>query len=410
MTDQAQEVTIYINPAAKGQFTETDLIGEKGGIYVSGDSSTFDRAESETFFKVLTKNYCLEAGFEERAVYLKRNNDLVDLHIEPRYVEEPSLSNGSWHFSKDPLQMKITLVWTPKKLTIECLQTIYFIDCSSPADLERRVLRRLPVTASNPLGFKSARIFNASKNTRTIRPPVRLLEWVRDNNIQPSSYDTPEDVYQTVVSLFLSVLDIVRTASSYAAFWDENKDRIKPKTEPKISRAIHSYLIQPARIKRLDVVPQHNEAGIVDFRISGNLVSGKRISTCIECKHAHNKDLINGLTSQLPTYMSQRECEYGIYCVLWFKGEHFQEPKQYANSDDLLSYLSYVRNENGLENIRVQIFDLSYPNPPSKVQKETEQEPSWRRNDNKFTVDYFGMWPPEYTYYQKVRENFDSEQ
>ena len=102
--------------------------------------------------------------------------------------------------------------------------------------------------------------------------------------------------------------------------------------------------------------------------------------------------------------MLQRECEFGIYCVLWFKGTDFLGPKDISSPDDLVHNLSLVTRNEGLPNIRILPFDLSYPEMPSRVTKRPDQKPSWATAENVFRVDYFGMMPTELVYYK----SFDS--
>jgi hypothetical protein len=396
MIDEENEVFFYINPEAKGHFTETDLIGEVGAISLFADYSHFDPGESQVFFKVSSKGYSLEFGFEKKVVYITRNDDRLELPLIPRYTEMLKLVNGSWRTFKEPLEFKITVVWKPTKLTITCTEIIYAIDVSSPADLSRKVLKRIPVPSSRCLeekaARKTAREFYVSKKTRETRPPVALLESVRNNNIQPRLYEKRQDVYLAVTSLFQSVSDVFRTCN-YVAFWDESNKGRRPKKEPKITSIIHSVIAPLARIRKLEVTYQHDEAGILDFHVSGILVDGERVGVCVECKNAHSKDLLHGLTSQLPDYMKQRECKYGIYCIFWFKGAYCAEPKEYSNIDDLILSLTLMTQETDLPNIRNLVIDFTSPTMPSKAHKEADTANGWQTKAPMYFVDYFGILP-----------------
>lgn len=399
---QERDVDIYIYPSARGHFTERDLIVERGAVTIRADYSELKVAERQIFFRVRAQDYSLEAGLAKHAVYVTRNRIRLEFPIKPRYFKRQILVNGSLQDVLEPIEAEIIIGWTPKRLYIRCSETVYYLHLSSAEDLEFKILRRFPVSSTHPQAKKDMRILEVSKDTRASPPPNRLVGWVRDNLIQAASYDSPSDFYKDVTSLFQSVLDTVKTAGSYTAFWDENKNKKTPKKEPNITRIIHSYLLTPARIKRLEVVPQHLEAGILDFHISGFLANGKRTSLCIECKHAHSSQLEHGLKVQLPDYMRQRECEFGLYCVFWFKGPDFPKPKKFDSPDELRDYLNYVAYEDGLQNIRILPFDLSYPEQPSTiVKKDPEVRPSWATSENIFLVDYFGMMPPEHIYYKK---------
>ena len=66
-----------------------------------------------------------------------------------------------------------------------------------------------------------------------------------------------------------------------------------------------------------------------------------------------------GLTEQLPYYMRQKEAEFGIYLVLWYKGDFFDEPK-YEDYHLMEDRLHKIRNTNGYgKAIRIITLDLS---------------------------------------------------
>ena len=296
-----QDVYIYIEPAAKGFFTERDLIGAYGAAWVLGNYSDFSAVSPQKFFEVEAPGYSLEAGLLQNEAYVTRNGITLKLPLKPKYFKRSIWVNGSLQDVHEAIEAKITVSWTPTQLKISCWDFISYIDVSSPQDLAQKLLRYLPVSSTHPLAKKDLHMEEVVKDTHATRPPNRLLQWVRDNIIEVTTYDSHADFYKDATALFLSVLDTVKTANSYSAFWDENKGIRTPKTEPKITAIIHSYLLMPARIKGFEVVHQHLEAGILDFRIITYLTNGERATVCIECKHAHSRDLLHGLTNQLPT-------------------------------------------------------------------------------------------------------------
>ncbi len=83
-----------------------------------------------------------------------------------------------------------------------------------------------------------------------------------------------------IVTLFQSVLDTVKRASAYSAFWDENGKKT-PKKESKITPIIHRQLLTLARIKGFEVTHQDTGAGILDFRVGASLSDGKKTFVCI---------------------------------------------------------------------------------------------------------------------------------
>ena len=101
--------------------------------------------------------------------------------------------------------------------------------------------------------------------------------------------------------------------------------------------------------------------------ISGHLKSGENVNVCVEFKHAHNTDLKDGLLKQLPAYMRVKGCNFGLYCVMWFKDSNFTKPKKYDDITGLDLFLDRLANSAGFSNIRTLIFDFAHPTPPSQL-------------------------------------------
>lgn len=164
-----------------------------------------------------------------------------------------------------------------------------------------------------------------------------------------------------------------RINNLYTAFWnfsygpDHKIIARLPKQEPHIHPVIQGLLSDIAIAKSFRISSEYEIAGgDLDFLISGVLDTGTTKSVCIEFKNAHNPRLSHGLLKQLPDYMRAEGCDFGVYCVLWFKGADFGEPK---HLDEINLKLSLEREASsaGLLSIRIMIFDLSRPTPPSRL-------------------------------------------
>ena len=104
----------------------------------------------------------------------------------------------------------------------------------------------------------------------------------------------------------------------------------------------------------------------MDFLVSGQLKTREIANVCVEFKHAHSRKLKSGLLKQLPAYMQTKGCDFGIYCVMFFKGKYFEKPEKY-DLESLDFYLKNLAGSAGLSNIRILVLDLSYPIPPSQL-------------------------------------------
>ena len=83
----------------------------------------------------------------------------------------------------------------------------------------------------------------------------------------------------------------------------------------------------------------------------------------LEIKNAHSCRLERGLTHQLPQYMSDREANYGVYGILWYKGRTFDEPADVTVEDCLIR----LRNMKPDEVHELVAFDVSFPVQASRL-------------------------------------------
>jgi hypothetical protein len=139
-----------------------------------------------------------------------------------------------------------------------------------------------------------------------------------------------------------------------------------PKRETDVQPTIHGLLFDQALAKNLAITPEFPiSGGLLDFLVTGILDSGEMAHVCVELKNAHSSDRRNGLLNQLPAYMKGKGSDFGIYCVLYYRGADFDEPKN-LSPKDIASELNILRARNGLPNIRVIILDLDQKLSPSK--------------------------------------------
>jgi hypothetical protein len=83
----------------------------------------------------------------------------------------------------------------------------------------------------------------------------------------------------------------------------------------------------------------------------------------MELKHAHSAAIFDGLEKQLPAYMKNKGAEFGVYGVLWFKGDEFDKP-----AEEMLQFGAELHRRRLLlpHDIAIETFDLTKPVPPSK--------------------------------------------
>lgn len=119
----------------------------------------------------------------------------------------------------------------------------------------------------------------------------------------------------------------------------------------------------------IEIVPEYQTGvGNLDFMFVGIVKDRGIVKLCAEFKPAHSTDVFRGLEIQLPTYMRNKEVQYGAYCILGFKGQWFENPRD-KSLDDLFHELQIARIRQQTpesKNIRVFMYDLSKPESASK--------------------------------------------
>jgi len=334
------DVIIDITPQIRGYVTPRDLIEANGTLEFWIDSSQFGE-KTGYLFKVVSPDYYLEAGFTETKFYIARNDQRLEMSIEP--YEQAGYAN-------------CYAIWQPTELSLLILDKSYNKAVSSGADAINEIEKRKKILRTPPT-----------------LPPNSLIAWARRKAIAPTiTYNSLPHFYQEVTFALQSIPDKVATVGMYNAFWDITYEgsRIvsrKPKREPDILPTIHGLLFDIATAKNFQVSPEYRiRGGRLDFLISGSLKTGEIANVCVEFKHAHSPDLEDGLLKQLPAYMRAKGCDFGLYYVMFFKGPYFTEPRKYdLRNIDL--FLNGLANSAGLSNIRILIFDLSHPKPPSQL-------------------------------------------
>jgi len=334
------DVFIDIAPQIRGHVTPRDLIEANGALTFWIDSSQFGK-KAGYLFKVVSPDYYLEVGFTKTNFYIARNDKKLEISLEPY---------------KQSGYVNCYAMWQPTELSLLILDKSYDKAVSSGANAINEIEKRKKILKTPPT-----------------LPPNSLIDWARRKAIAPTiTYDSLSHFYQEVTFALQSIPDKIATVGMYNAFWDITYEgsRIvsrKPKREPDILPIIHSLLFDIATAKNFQVSPEYQiRGGRLDFLISGSLKTGEIANVCVEFKHAHSPDLEDGLLKQLPAYMRAKGCNFGLYCVMFFKGPYFTEPKKY-NLRNIDLFLSGLASSAGLSNIRILIFNLSRPKPPSRL-------------------------------------------
>jgi hypothetical protein len=333
--------SIEIIPQLRTKIAPLDFMYASGSIYLRIAYSEVGQGKEGILFRVSFPNYLFEAGFTSTETYFQRNQ------------YRTSLQFGKASNAYD--RMNCYLIWDPTMLKVIVLDPSYGMAISSGSDSNEEIAKRSKTVITPP----------------TI-PPNYILEWARKLNILPVKiYDTIEDFYQSVLMSIQSIQDKIQSTNMYNAFWDfsyrgSTVVSRHPKREPDISSSVHGLLFDLSSVRSFQIYPEHLLAGgKLDFLVSSNLKNGESANVCIEFKHAHSSQLEHGLTKQLPTYMRAKACNFGIYCILYFKGEYFDKPHE--SIPDMEFRLKNLIPASAYPDINIVTLNLSHPVPPSRL-------------------------------------------
>lgn len=331
-------VTFYIHPHIRGKLTPVDLIKAYGNLRLG--TPRLGKGE-EIIFRVSCSDYYLQVGFTTTSFYIIRNSEKLEISNEPFRQDE---TTNYW------------AIWRPTEMSLLILDKSYYDAIALGANETDEIEKRAKVLKTSP-----------------IIPPNSLIKWMRKRNTEETTtYDSISHFNQEVTSAMQSISDKILVTNMYKAFWDITYEGAKivsrkPKKEPDIHPIIHGLIFDIAIAKNFEISPEFQiGCGKLDFLISGHLKTGETVNVCAEFKHAHSLDLEDGILKQLPEYMRVKGCDFGLYCVFFFKGEYFTEPKKF-HLKTIDFHLYKLATSAGLYNIRTLTLNCDYPKPPSQL-------------------------------------------
>jgi len=338
-----EEVEFVISPRLRGHVTHWDLMGSSGTLTFQTRYSEI--GEGGCIFRIASEDYRFECGFTRNEIYLERNTYRLDYPLQPE-------SNPSG-------RVQFFVIWSESILKIVVLD-----------DEWGKKIAELSEDESEAKIDERSRVLE----TPATIPPNSLLLWARKQAILPSiTFDTERDFFEVIVSSFEHIDDQIQSMDQISPFWNITYEKAKiksrePKRETDIHPTIHALLYNIALAKNFEVVREPLVAGgQLDFLFSGPLKSGGLGHVCVEFKPAHSNDLLKGLSKQLPAYMRAKGCDFGVYAVLYFKGEYFPEPTNFENIHALEIFLSEELIRGGMSNIRIVVIDVSFRKSPSQL-------------------------------------------
>jgi hypothetical protein len=308
---------VKISRIFRGTIALIDLLRSESQIAFQVN---FSGQPQGSIFKVIDREYHFIAEIIDSELIVQRNNEAVSLDIS-----QVILSSANICF---------VINWSPRHLRLLC---------------------------GNPGGT----MYDTGEQiTQVVIPPPSLVEWARKQNLLPvTEYVSEEELRQRIYSALLSLKDKIAEIGAINGFWNifYNGSKINsrlPKRETDIHPTIHSLLHDQMLMGSVRVFPEKQTGvGNLDFSFVGAVQGRGTCEIFAEFKLAHSKDVYHGLEQQLPDYMRNKGIRYGAYCVLWFKCNWFDEPKNLSLTDLEMELIARLPNTN-LPGIRVFVFDF----------------------------------------------------
>ena len=150
----------------------------------------------------------------------------------------------------------------------------------------------------------------------------------------------------------------------HKSFWTQGDGTGKPLPERSAQPIIHSIIRFLAEMKGIRISREIVASdGSLDFHFSYTK-HDVLMNVCVELKNAHHGNLQHGITSQLPLYIRDVGVKEGIFLILWYKSENFNEPNKFQTISELETFLKRVSPKKKYR-IRAIIIDCTPKDSPS---------------------------------------------
>lgn len=204
----------------------------------------------------------------------------------------------------------------------------------------------------------------------------RYLEKIAELNLSDEFLDIRELLFETDIvtsgslrefiirAIDLTVKKSIELRGIYKFLW-KNRKLQEPLNEPDIQPMIKTHLQPILEAKGIQISREIIAAnGSLDFLCTYTR-NGSLFKVGIELKKAHHKNLLNGLTQQLPQYLKDEGTKHGIFLVLWFKNDNFGQPAKYDSIHALIKDLQ--ANIPKKYQFKTMVIDCTKQPSPSKM-------------------------------------------
>lgn len=207
------------------------------------------------------------------------------------------------------------------------------------------------------------RFINALSALKNKAEEHKVRDLILDSKLESTS-----DVKRFCVNLIESTLKrSIEAGDLWKEFWHLTDDQFIPKHEPHSQPLVYHMLRHLCEVRGIFLAREVAAAGgSLDFLFSVCDQSGRMVQVCMELKNAHHKSIGNGVSFQLPAYMKDLGSKSGIFLILWYRCQIFNEPRKYESPSELEAEIAQSSIDNKLQ-IETIVIDCGRRASPSKL-------------------------------------------
>lgn len=206
----------------------------------------------------------------------------------------------------------------------------------------------------------------------------RFLDKIAELNLSDEFQDIRNFLFESEIVTDRDLLEFINRAleltikrsiefhGTYRQLW-KNEKFLEPLSDADIYPIIKAHLNPILEAKGVQIGKEVVAAnGSLDF-LCTYTSNANLFKVGIELKKAHHRNLVAGLTHQLPGYLKDKGSRQGIFLVNWFKNARFPQPKKYNSIHALISELERKIPKEHF--FKITVIDCTRPQASSKALK-----------------------------------------
>lgn len=255
-----------------------------------------------------------------------------------------------------------SLVEIEKKEVNINLFSNYFIDYLDKSN--GNLIHRRIYAITNPSSFSTAttRFIDRLNSANLSNSLISIRDLLTNTKIE-----TEKSLAEfTHRSIDIFVKHNIEQHGGYRYLWKSDLNgNLVPRREAESQPYIFSHLRAIFDFMGIQISREvESSNGEIDFLVSYTNSSKQLLRLCVELKLAHANKVEDGITLQLPAYMRGERCKYGVYVVLWYKGEGFEKPTFYRSSQELDARIKEINQNSRIFSL---VINCTKPQSPSKL-------------------------------------------